>query len=48
MESTVEIGHIQVTGETAGRLRDHFRLEPRGVEFKGVMETWYLPGRTLA
>jgi adenylate cyclase len=51
MESTAEIGRIQVAADTAGRLRDRFRLEPRGtveVKGKGVMETWYLLGRMKA
>lgn len=51
METTAEIGRIQITGETAIRLRDRFRLEPRGtveVKGKGSMETWYLMGRIEA
>ena len=48
MEQTDEVGKIQVTYETAERLRDCFALEERGlvdVRGKGRMRTWFLTGR---
>jgi adenylate cyclase len=51
MESTAEIGQIQVTETTAARLSDRFRLEPRGsvdIKGKGTLNTWYVLGRIVA
>jgi len=48
MESTAEVGTIQVTADVAARLRDGFVLEERGevdVKGKGVMRTWFLLDR---
>jgi adenylate cyclase len=48
MEQTGEAGKIQVTAETAERLKGKFTLSPRGtieVHGKGQMETWWLEGR---
>ncbi|KAJ8735090.1 hypothetical protein PYW08_014340 [Mythimna loreyi] len=48
MESTGEIGRIQVTKHTRQLLRDQFKLKYRGdveVKGKGMMETWWLMGR---
>ena len=47
MESHGVAGQIQVTERTYKRLRDHYRLEPRGpiqVKSIGEMETWFLMG----
>jgi class 3 adenylate cyclase len=47
MESTGIPGRIQVTGRVEERLRDRFRLEPRGlveIKGKGPMPTWFLVG----
>ena len=47
MESHGLAGQIQVTERTYKRLRDHYRLEPRGpiqVKSIGEMETWFLMG----
>jgi hypothetical protein len=41
-------GHIQVTDRTYQRLRDHYRLEPRGliqVKSEGAITTYILVGR---
>ena len=48
MESTAEVGRIQVAESTAARLRGRFRLEQRGpveVKGKGTMTTWHVLGR---
>ena len=48
MESHGIAGHIQVTDRTYQRLRDRYRLEPRGliqVKSKGAMTTYLLVGR---
>jgi adenylate cyclase len=48
MESHGMAGHIQVTDRTYHRLRDRYRLEPRGliqVKSKGAMTTYILVGR---
>ena len=48
MESTGEVGKIQVAPETHERLTDRFRFEDRGqidVRGKGTMHTWFLLGR---
>ncbi|KAJ8735089.1 hypothetical protein PYW08_014339 [Mythimna loreyi] len=48
MESTGEIGRIQVTKHTRQLLRDQFMLKHRGdveVKGKGIMETWWLTRR---
>ena len=48
MESHGVAGHIQVTDRTYQRLRDRYRLEPRGliqVKSKGAMTTYLLVGR---
>ena len=48
MESHGLPGRIQVTAQTAARLEDRYRLEPRGmveVKGKGRVETWFLVGR---
>ena len=48
MESTAQVGTIQVTADVAARLRDGFVLEERGevdVKGKGVMRTWFLLDR---
>ena len=48
MESTGVPGRIQVTREAYERLKDAFKLEPRGlvsVKGKGEIETWFLVGR---
>jgi class 3 adenylate cyclase len=47
MESTGVPGRIQVTSTVADRLRERFRLEPRGtidIKGKGAMATWFLTG----
>ena len=47
MESTGVAGRIQVTGAVEERLRDRYRLEPRGlvdIKGKGPMETFFLLG----
>ncbi len=47
MESHSTPGKIQVSASTFARIRDKFRLIPRGkIEIKGLgpMETWYLEG----
>lgn len=51
MESTDEVGRIQVTHDVYERLRDGFVLEERGeveVKGKGLMRTWFLVGRAAA
>ncbi len=51
METTDEIGRIQVTQDVYERLRDEFVLQERGevaVKGKGVMRTWFLVGRNAA
>lgn len=51
MESTDEIGRIQVTQDVYERLRAEFVLEERGeveVKGKGLMRTWFLEGRKAA
>ena len=48
MESTGELGKIQVSEDTYERLKDEFVLEDRGlidVKGKGQMLTWFLVGR---
>ena len=48
MESTGELGKIQVSQDTYERLKDEFVLEERGlidVKGKGQMLTWFLVGR---
>lgn len=48
MESTAEVGRIQVPDDTYRRLRGRFVFTERGeidVKGKGVMRTWYLTGR---
>ena len=48
MESTDQVGKIQVTDDVYQRLRDTFVLEERGeveVKGKGAMRTWFLIGR---
>ena len=45
MESTGEPGRIQVARGSYDRLKDSYRLEPRGalaVKGKGEMNTWFL------
>ncbi|NEK25192.1 hypothetical protein GV827_22765 [Sulfitobacter sp. JBTF-M27] len=51
MESHGEPGRIQVTGPAHEELADDYLFEPRGtVEVKGmgIVETWWLTGRTQA
>lgn len=51
MESTGEVGKIQVSGEFQQRIADRFELEYRGlteVRGKGVLPTWFLVGRRAA
>ena len=48
METTDQVGRIQVPENVYERLRDDFVLEERGeidIKGKGVMRTWYLIGR---
>jgi class 3 adenylate cyclase len=48
MESSGEIGRIQVTQEVYARLRDEFLLEERGtidIKGKGTMTTYFLTGK---
>ena len=48
MESTGVAGRVQVTPAVEHRLRERFRLEPRGeveIKGKGPMETYFLVGR---
>jgi len=48
MESTVDVGRIQVPQPVYQRLSNRFLFEERGdveVKGKGVMHTWYLVGR---
>ena len=48
METTDQVGRIQVPENVYERLRDDFILEERGeidIKGKGVMRTWYLVGR---
>ena len=48
METTDQVGRIQVPENVFERLRDDFILEERGevdITGKGVMRTWYLVGR---
>ncbi|MDR3738800.1 MAG: adenylate/guanylate cyclase domain-containing protein [Terracidiphilus sp.] len=48
MESTGELGKIQVSPDTYERLNGEFVLESRGVidvKGKGEMQTWFLIGR---
>jgi class 3 adenylate cyclase len=50
MESTGEADRIQVTGAVESRLRDRFKLEPRGlvdVKGKGPMSTYFLIGEAV-
>jgi class 3 adenylate cyclase len=45
MESHGEPGRIQVTQSVYERLKDNYRLEPRGeieVKGKGLLSTWFL------
>jgi len=47
MESHSTPGKIQVSPSTFARIREKFRLTPRGkIEIKGIgpMDTWYLEG----
>lgn len=47
MESTGVPGRVQVSAAVEARLRDHFRLAPRGlveVKGKGFLPTWFLEG----
>ncbi|MFM9035209.1 MAG: adenylate/guanylate cyclase domain-containing protein, partial [Mycobacterium sp.] len=51
MESTDQLGRIQVPQNVYERLRHAFVLEERGdvdIKGKGVMHTWYLVGRKPA
>lgn len=51
MESTGEIGNIQVSAATRELLADRFDLEDHGivdVRGKGAMQTWFLLGRRAA
>ncbi|AQA06678.1 adenylate/guanylate cyclase domain-containing protein [Mycobacterium sp. MS1601] len=48
METTDQVGRIQVPEDIYQRLKDDFVLEERGsvaIKGKGVMRTWYLTGR---
>ena len=48
MESTGEVGKIQVTSQTRDLLAGRFDLEERGiieVKGKGPIQTWFLIGR---
>jgi adenylate cyclase len=48
MESTGEVGKIQVSPQVHGLLQEEFDLQPRGeiyIRGKGPMQTWFLLGR---
>lgn len=51
MESTDEVGRIQVPHDVYDRIKDSYLFEERGhveVKGKGLMRTWYLVGRKPA
>jgi adenylate cyclase len=51
MESTDEVGRIQVPQDIYDRIKDTYTFEERGhvaVKGKGLMRTWYLVGRKPA